>query len=316
MKHASTHTQSTRQITVVSSRHAATGPNRVAIAPPAYGIDFVDGQQTQEEIPIQCQVGEVRHTCERQQENRTGLPYNLKAGIETLSGMSLDDVRVHYNSSKPAMLQAVAYTQGSDIHVGPGQEQHLPHEAWHVVQQKQERVQPTLQAQGVVINDDIGLEHEAGVMGAKALWLSRSDHTSTGPVPSRARSAPNAVIQRQITGQLNPVPLEQLRTASFLDDSTLTYADELKQLVILIKQVMNFIPVYNANNQYAVSSNILLKRILETMRSIEGEYLSTTLPNLVSLTNQSEADKQTYKVLLSLRDQWTPLMRSANDEIA
>ena len=100
---------------------------------------------------------------------RTGLPDSLKAGVETLSGMSMDDVHVHYNSSKPAQVQALAYTQGTEIHVGPGQERHLAHEAWHVVQQKQGRVKPTLQMKGVAINDDQGLEREADVMGEKAL---------------------------------------------------------------------------------------------------------------------------------------------------
>jgi len=33
--------------------------------------------------------------------NRTGLPNNLKSGIENLSGFAMDDVKVHYNSSKP-----------------------------------------------------------------------------------------------------------------------------------------------------------------------------------------------------------------------
>ena len=71
--------------------------------------------------------------------------------------MSMDDVKVHYNSSQPAQLNALAYTQGSDIHVAPGQEQHLPHEAWHVVQQAQGRVQPTMQMKdGVPVNDDGG----------------------------------------------------------------------------------------------------------------------------------------------------------------
>ena len=101
--------------------------------------------------------------------NNTGLPDNLKSGIESLSGMSMDSVRVHYNSSQPAQLNALAYTQGTDIHVAPGQEQHLPHEAWHVVQQAQGRVQPTMQMkEGVPVNDDKGLEHEADVMGVKA----------------------------------------------------------------------------------------------------------------------------------------------------
>jgi len=77
----------------------------------------------------------------------------------------MDDVKVHYNSDKPAQLNALAYAQGTDIHVGTGQEKHLPHEAWHVIQQKQGRVQPTMQMQGVNVNNNAGLEEEADVMG-------------------------------------------------------------------------------------------------------------------------------------------------------
>lgn len=104
-----------------------------------------------------------------------GLPSQLKAGIESMSGMSMDHVRVHYNSSQPAQLNAHAYAQGSDIHVAPGQEQHLPHEAWHVVQQAQGRVQPTTQMkEATPVNDDPGLESEADVMGAKALNIGQT----------------------------------------------------------------------------------------------------------------------------------------------
>lgn len=106
--------------------------------------------------------------------NNTGLPSQLKAGIESLSGMSLDHVNVHYNSSKPAQLNAHAYAQGTDIHVAPGQEQHLPHEAWHVVQQAQGRVKPTMQMKGgTPVNDDVGLETEADVMGSKAMAVGQ-----------------------------------------------------------------------------------------------------------------------------------------------
>ena len=104
-----------------------------------------------------------------ERENHTGLPDKMKAGIERISGLSMNDVRVHYNSSKPAQVQALAYTQGTNIHVSPGQEKHLAHEAWHVVQQKQGRVQPTLQANAVAINDDQTLEQEADVMSNKAV---------------------------------------------------------------------------------------------------------------------------------------------------
>lgn len=34
------------------------------------------------------------------------------------------------------------FEEGTDIHIGPGQEQHLPHEAWHVVQPRRVRPRP------------------------------------------------------------------------------------------------------------------------------------------------------------------------------
>ncbi len=99
--------------------------------------------------------------------NKTGLPDHLKTGIESFSGYSMDDVKVHYNSSKPSQLNAHAYAQGNQIHLASGQEKHLPHEAWHVVQQKQGRVQATAKVNGAAINDDQSLEKEADVMGTK-----------------------------------------------------------------------------------------------------------------------------------------------------
>ncbi len=130
-------------------------------------------------------------------KNNTGLPDTLKSGIENLSGYSLDDVKVHYNSPAPAQLQAHAYAQGTDIHLAPGQEKHLPHEAWHVVQQKQGRVQPTTQLKGKVnINDDSGLEKEADVMGAKALQFT----SKTGKAVQRKAGTllTNPVTQRAL----------------------------------------------------------------------------------------------------------------------
>jgi len=124
-------------------------------------------QKATDEEEVQMKAAPVQ-----KKENNTGLPDNLKSGVENLSGVSLDDVKVHTNSDQPAQMQAHAFAQGTDIHVAPGQEQHLPHEAWHVVQQKQGRVKPTAQMkEKIPVNDDKGLEHEADVMGAKALTL-------------------------------------------------------------------------------------------------------------------------------------------------
>ncbi|MCG8421107.1 MAG: DUF4157 domain-containing protein, partial [Proteobacteria bacterium] len=129
-------------------------------------------------------------------ETKTALPSRLKTGIENLSSLSLDDVQVHYNSPKPAQLHALAYTQGTEIHVGPGQEGHLPHEAWHVVQQKQGRVRPGIQVKGLAINNDRALEREADVFGKKALSVhgqrsaapvTRPFRTPTGQAPVQAK---------------------------------------------------------------------------------------------------------------------------------
>jgi hypothetical protein len=134
--------------------------------------------------------------------NRTGLPDGLKAGIEQLSGLSLDDVRVHRNSAEPAQLQAAAFAQGTDIHLAPGQEQHLAHEAWHVVQQKQGRVQATAQLHGFTLNDDPGLEREATVQGTIAAgWKSAPDNDTSRPLKSvNIGPVQRAPVQRMTVG--------------------------------------------------------------------------------------------------------------------
>ncbi len=139
---------------------------------------FDTAQLMQEEEPLQGKA-KTAQLEEKPAANNTGLPDNLKAGIENLSGMSMDNVQVHYNSDKPAQLNAHAYAQGTDIHVASGQEKHLPHEAWHVVQQAQGRVQPTTQmAGGTQVNDDNSLESEADVMGAKAMQFKAASQST------------------------------------------------------------------------------------------------------------------------------------------
>jgi hypothetical protein len=159
---------------------AIAGAAGMAVTPPAYGIDFLDMAQDQAQtggaltVQRRADIGTAgADDSATHAANHTGLPDRLKTGIESLSGISMDHVKVHYNSARPAQLQAHAYTQGSQIHVAPGQERHIPHEAWHVVQQAQGRVKPTMQMKrnrhdATFINDDTTLEHEADVMGVRA----------------------------------------------------------------------------------------------------------------------------------------------------
>ncbi len=113
-------------------------------------------------------------------EHHHAMPHELKAGLEQLSGLDLSEVRVHYNSSRPSRVSALAYTQGADIHVAPGQEKHLAHEGWHVVQQMRRRLKPTLEERGLSINDDPSLEREADAMGMKASQISREAPVVSG----------------------------------------------------------------------------------------------------------------------------------------
>jgi len=134
--------------------------------------------------------------------NNTGIPDRLKTGLENLSGIDLSDVKVHRNSSRPKQLDALAYTQGTDIFVAPGQDKLLPHEAWHVVQQKQGRVYPTAKLGRDHINDNATLESEATDMGNKAL---STNHLSPNIIDlNRNQYARN--IQRYGVIQREPIP--------------------------------------------------------------------------------------------------------------
>lgn len=174
-----THESSNRDPVYTVASPAAHSPGNAGISRPAVQ-------------PIQKMPEEKQTTADTEvpaaspsKPNHTGLPDHLKSGIENLSGYAMDDVRVQYNSAQPAQLNALAYAQGNEIHVGPGQEKHLAHEAWHVVQQKQGRVTPTKQLKGTTnINDDADLEKEADVMGQQAIQAVTAPPALLKKVPS------------------------------------------------------------------------------------------------------------------------------------
>lgn len=165
---------------------------------------MTDNHSAQQEHPI------------LKKKNKTGLPDDLKTGMENLSGYPMDDVKVHYNSDKPAQLNAHAYAQGTDIHLASGQEKHLPHEAWHVVQQKQGRVKAAMQMKdGLSVNDDKSLEHEADVMGQQA---SEMTHAEPGTLQARS-SISSKVLQRVFVTSTNTKALiaEQAENQNYPD---------------------------------------------------------------------------------------------------
>ena len=190
--HVASSTWSFAQIPVTRAQNAVSASSEHAAAP-------VQRRVRQADRPIApAPEPSISH------ENRTGLPGPLKTAVENLSGRSLDGTQVYYNSPKPARVNALAYTQGKEIHMGPGQEKHLPHEAWHRVQQMQGRVRPTMQMKGVGINDNQRLEREADVMGSKAVSVQ-----SLARMQERSVEASGKLQSNTYSGMHNPSPLTQ-----------------------------------------------------------------------------------------------------------
>ena len=119
------------------------------------------------------------------------LPSGLRRGVASLSGHDLGDVGVHYDSPAPAALSALAYAGEDEVHLGPGREDLLPHEAWHVVQQRDGRVHGTRHGD---INDDPRLEREAHEQGERAAAQPAS------ATPTQARRAERAGAVKQLVG--------------------------------------------------------------------------------------------------------------------
>jgi hypothetical protein len=234
--------------------------------------------------------------------NRTGLPDALKSGAEELSGHSLDHVRVHRNSAKPAQLDALAYAQDSEIHVAPGQEKHLPHETWHIVQQAQGRVRPTMQAKGVAINADPRLETEADRLGAAALRVGQrvqSPSAGRGEARQKPQRKPDAVqrVMQRASDYDGLLPaheaLGQSYTFQGAANTTFTYhhiipENKLATAVIKLKAILAAAPAAasagnaalhqsSATLQADAAEQQLLTRVKNTTHAVNAMFLADTV---------------------------------------
>ena len=158
------------------------------------------------------------------------LPAPLRQGIQALAGLDLGGVRVHHDSPMPAALGAQAYAQGHDIHLAPGQDQHLPHEAWHVVQQAQGRVAPTVQMKGGwAVNNDLQLEKEADTMGARAVGWAAGASPAGMAAHLQAGAAAPAVVQGKNLRQAG-------LAASYLDDGQRNAVSDGREVNLYVTQ--------------------------------------------------------------------------------
>ena len=169
-------------------------------------------------LPVQAQIKKQETNPKKTSEAESHLPQGLRKMLEKLSGVSLSDVKVHKNSDKPEQVGALAYTQGNEIHIAPGQEEHLPHEGWHAVQQKQGRVEPTLQMKsGEAVNDDEHLEKEADVMGARAANAANAVTTVKSVNPVETDKPANDIKSDDGTASTSPITRVIQKVASKLN---------------------------------------------------------------------------------------------------
>ncbi len=143
-------------------------------------------EEEEEEMQMKRSAIQRKKTADIMQRS-TGsgnvIPEEVRGNLEQTLGSDLSDVRVHANSPKAPEVGALAYTQGNDIHFAPGQynpnsssgQELLGHEAAHVVQQREGRVQPTGEVNGMPLNDDDTLEREADQLGRQAAQQKKKD---------------------------------------------------------------------------------------------------------------------------------------------
>ena len=113
-----------------------------------------------------------------QTKRNNDLPEELQAKMETSFGSDFSNVKIHKNSKQAAKLNALAFTQGEQIHFAPGQfnphsnkgKNMIGHEFTHIIQQRQGIVQPTgIIAKNHLLNNSQRLEHQADRFGSRAV---------------------------------------------------------------------------------------------------------------------------------------------------
>ncbi|MGA7932704.1 MAG: GNAT family N-acetyltransferase, partial [Kovacikia sp.] len=125
------------------------------------------------------------------------IPAPLRTQMESAFNASFANVKIH-EGNHVGSVGAIAYTQGNHVHFAPGQfnpdtrsgQALLGHELAHVVQQRQGRVKPTTQVNGLPVNDQSSLEQEADNLGQKAAQMK-----TPAPLQKQENADPSPQVQ-------------------------------------------------------------------------------------------------------------------------
>lgn len=123
--------------------------------------------------PISAPGGEPAH------DDKTGLPDDVRQGMEEAIGGNFSSVQFVTESKKAEEVGALAFTQGKNVEFAPGQFKPdttaglelIGHELTHVDQQDKGTVEPTMEIGEMLVNDDKSKETEADDKGKAAARL-------------------------------------------------------------------------------------------------------------------------------------------------
>ncbi len=214
----------------------------------------------------------------------SGEPDAIRSALERKSSVSLDDVRVHYNSPKPAEIGALAYARGTDVFMGPGQEKYLGHELTHVVQQKQGLVHSTGSIGGMPVNTSPALESAADHMQVSAAPATSASPALGGVVQgvfkdSRGKSLSEKDVDSMIS----------MMEGSY--DSHMFFSDDALKRAAQNGDKIEKKNVSRLHKAYQKSRSSLRKRYKEMMMSQEEYSPEDILGRELSSAQQNAAAK-------------------------
>lgn len=130
-------------------------------------------------------------------------------------GEDFSNIKFQTESSQAKQLNALAYTQGEEIHFAPGQFKPntekgialIGHELTHVKQQRRQNVQANTQIGGKGVNTDKGLEAEADTMGAKL--VQAANNASFQLQKNEGHQSINASQGEQISHHKSSTPIQR-----------------------------------------------------------------------------------------------------------
>lgn len=215
------------------------------------------------------------------QVNHTGIPTQLKERMEQSTGLSMDDVRVHYNSYLPEKLDALAYTCGNQVEISPGQEHCLPHELGHVVQQKLGLVRANaMHASGVAMNTEDALENQADEIGAgKYLDIA-------------ARPTIRNIIQRKLF-------IRKLRDIVFKDSDEMRAKLGEKKVPNKVTKDLGYLEIYETSSAKLAESFMvwLGKKTQKTLEGEQGEAIKKKIIEKIGIMINKQVDSADPKTV-------------------